>query len=445
MNIDQSAFNQVATTLAGYFDSLYYVEIETGKYVEFIPTKMFEELNIPKNGEDFFTMSRNNAPKYVHPDDLERVLRIHDRDVVLEYLKKSDSYSMVCRLVINGRIVHARHIDVMCEDRKHLLFCIENIDDEVREKEEQKKNLQSAERMARIDKLTGIKNRNAFAEYTQEIDRRIQAVDRDLRFGIIMCDVNDLKRFNDTRGHSFGDEVLRRACRMICEIFNKSQVYRTGGDEFVVVLTDEEYDIREELLENLRRESLANSRSRSGPVIASGMAVFEPDSDVKFSDVFSRADAQMYENKRFLKSGRKGVGFTGNAREVEVPYPDERKRKLDVLFGAFFTMAGDGYVYLNDLKYDYSRLSVALVDDFNIPSEYMYHAGVMWEKHVHPEDLSRYKEVTDAILFGKGEVKFLRYRVRKPDGTYMEIQPRSFILDDSDGNPEYYGGIIIPV
>ena len=55
-----------------------------------------------------------------------------------------------------------------------------------------------------------------------------------------MCDVNDLKRFNDTRGHSFGDEMLRRSCRMICEIFKNSQVYRNGGDEFVVVLTGED-------------------------------------------------------------------------------------------------------------------------------------------------------------------------------------------------------------
>ena len=273
---------------------------------------------------------------------------------------------------------------------------------------------------------------------------RIQSVDRELCFGIIMCDVNDLKRFNDTRGHSFGDEMLRRSCRMICEIFKNSQVYRNGGDEFVVVLTGEDYEIREELLENLRSESLANLRSRSGPVIASGMAEYDPDSDVKFSDVFSRADSQMYENKRFLKSGR-SEGFSGNAREVEIPYPDDRKRKLNVLYGALFTMAGDGYIYLNDLKYDYSRLSVALADDFNLPSEYMYHPGALWEKHVHPEDLSRYKEVIDSIMFGKGEVRFLRYRIQKPDGTYMEVQPRSFILHDNEGNPEYYGGIIVPI
>ncbi|MBR4174716.1 MAG: diguanylate cyclase [Lachnospiraceae bacterium] len=444
MDIEQNTFNQVATTLAGHFDSLYYVDIETGRYIEFIPTKLFQELNIPKTGEDFWDMTNKYAPKCVHPNDIERVLHIHSREVLPDIFKKSASYSVVYRLVLNGRIIHARHIDILCEDKKHFLFCMENIEEEVQEKRAQEKMLQSAERMARIDKLTGIKNRNAFTEYAQEIDRRIQSVDRELCFGIIMCDVNDLKRFNDTRGHSFGDEMLRRSCRMICEIFKNSQVYRNGGDEFVVVLTGEDYEIREELLENLRSESLANLRSRSGPVIASGMAEYDPDSDVKFSDVFSRADSQMYENKRFLKSGR-SEGFSGNAREVEIPYPDERRRKLDALYGALFTMAGDGYIYLNDLKYDYSRLSVAMVDDFNLPSEYMYHTGVLWEKHVHPEDLSRYKDVIDAILFGKGEVRFLRYRIQKPDGTYMEVQPRSFILNDDKGNPEYYGGIIIPI
>lgn len=443
MNIDQTVFNQIATTLAGHYDSLFYVNIETGAYLEFVQTRMFEELEIPRVGEDFFKLSRGNAHKFVHPDDLDLAMRIHDRDVVLENLKKSSSYSVSCRLLIDNRIIHIRHVDIMCEDRKHVLFCMENIDDEIREKEEQKKNLQSAERMARLDELTGIRNKNAFAECGENYDRRIRSADQELAFGIVMCDVNDLKRINDTRGHSFGDEALRRACRMISDVFEKSPVYRIGGDEFVVVLTGEEYQIREELLENLRRESYANGRSRSGPVVASGLAAYDMSTDASFNDVFKRADAAMYENKSMLKSGNSG-GRIRNATRIEIPIPEERRRKLDSLFGAFYTMAGEGYVYLNDLRYDYSRWSMSLIDDFDIKNEYMYHAGKIWQRLIHPEDLAEYREIVNSVVNGEGEMKLLRYRVRRRDGSYAVIQPRSFIMNDDDGNPEYFGGIMIP-
>ena len=387
-------------------------------------------------------MFKRNAPRFVHPDDLDIVLLNHTREQVIRALEASGSYTVSCRMIMDGKIVHVRHVDVLCEDKKHVLFGMENIDDEVREREKQKQKLQSAQRMARMDKLTGIKNRNAFTEYSQAIDNRIRSCDRELRFGLVMCDVNDLKRFNDTRGHSFGDEILRRSCRMICEVYQNSQVFRNGGDEFVVVLTGEEYEIREELLENLRRESRANSRSRSGPVIASGMAVFEPAKDASFSDVFKRADLEMYENKKLLKSGKRER--IHNATETETPVPDERRRKLDSLFGAFLTIAGEGYVYLNDLRYDFSRWSFSLVDDFALESEYMYHAGKIWQEYVHPDDLAQYREVVDAVISGTSDMRYLRYRVRRPDGAYIVVQPRAFVMSDANGDPEYFGGIIVP-
>lgn len=440
--IDQTAFDQIANTLAEHYDSVFYVDPESGHYTVFVQTQMFKELDIPGEGEDFFAMVRANAHKYVHPDDLELALSIHDKDTILENLKKNGSYSVSCRLVIDTDIVHIRHVDILCKDKKHVLFCMENIDEEVKEKEKQQKDLQSVERMVKLDELTGIKNNNAFAELGQSLDERIRTADPDLRFGVVMCDVNDLKKYNDTRGHSFGDEFLRRACRMICENFAHSQVYRIGGDEFVVYLTGEEYEIREELLENLRRESYANGRSRSGPVIATGISVYEPASDAKFSDVFKRADLDMYVNKKVLKSGFPAQRME-NATKVEIPIPDGRKRKLDAMFDALLTVAGEGFVFLNDLRYDFSRWSAILADNYGFESEYMYHAGKIWRSYVHPDDLEKYKQIVDLIISGRGDTRDLKYRARRPDGSYVVLQPRAFVICDDDGHPEYYGGIII--
>ena len=442
MNIDQTSFNLIADTLAAHYDSVILVDVESGSYKVFVPSQIFAEDHIPAEGEDFYAMFRATAQKYVHPEDLDMVLNAHDKEIIIGNLTKNGSYSMGCRIIMDGKIIYIRHVDALCKDKKHFLFCMENFDDEVREKEEQRKRIQSIERRARMDELTGIKNNSAFNELSQSIDNRIRQADADLRFGIVMCDINDLKRFNDNRGHSFGDEMVRRACRMICEVFSRSQVYRIGGDEFVVILTGEEFDIREELLENLRRESYANGRSRSGPVIACGLSVYESASDAKFADVFKRADLDMYENKRVLKNGFP-AGKLGNATKMEVPIPDGRKRKLDAMFDAMLTVSGGGYIFLNDLRYDYSRWSALLADDYGFESEYMYHAGKTWQKYVHPDDLTKYKEIVDSLISGKGDPKDFKYRARRPDGSYVVLQPRAFVLCDNEGNPEYYGGIII--
>ncbi len=442
MDINRESIDQIAQTLAKHFDSLYYIDIETGQYSEYLSAQVFNGLDIPRQGNDFFNDSIKNAVKYVHPDDMELVRSLHDKTAILEHLSDNDSYSAVYRLLLNGKIVHMRHHEIMCEDKKHIICCLENIENEFRQKQEQEKDLRSAERMARLDALTGIENKNAFSEYTRTIENRINARNDDLRLGVVVCDMNDLKLLNDTRGHSFGDEAIQRTSRMICGIFEHSPVFRIGGDEFVVVLEGRDYDERDKLLNELLEESVVNKRSRSGPVVAGGMAVYEQGSDKCFDDVFKRADRQMYINKSELKSINMKDFFIGMEKK-DTPIPAERKRLLDGLFGALCTIAGEGYVYLNDMRYDFSRWSLTLVNDFGIRSEYMYHADRIWQDHIHPDDMKAYRGAVDAVLSGIAEFREIHYRARMADGTYAVCSTRGFVLSDSKGDPEYFGGIII--
>ena len=302
MNIDQTAFNLIATSLSKHYDSIYYVDIETGEFEEFKHSEKLNNLNIPSKGADFFKQASANASKCVHPDDLELVLMIHDKPTVQEFLSRTPYYSIICRIIIDGKIFHVRHVYILCDDKKHILCCMENIEAEFQAKAEQEKILHSAERMARLDELTGIKNKNAFAEFTDDIDFRMKNSDEVFEFAIVMCDLNNLKHINDTRGHSFGDEAIQRTSRMICNIYKHSPVFRIGGDEFTVILTDSDYDQRDKLLEMLRDESYNNAHSRTGPTVACGMAVYNPKTDKSFTEVFERADRDMYESKvRFHK------------------------------------------------------------------------------------------------------------------------------------------------
>ena len=170
----------------------------------------------------------------------------------------------------------------------------------LQQEKESKKALHTARTAANTDPLTGVKSRNAYLEMTADIDSSIidsSAAD----FGVIVFDINGLKNINDTKGHEEGDRYIRDGCMMICRKFTHSPVYRIGGDEFVVLLKGSDYENRESLLsdfdEQIERNHLLGLVS-----ISTGMAIFDPDTDTQFSEIFDRADKKMYERKKKLKS-----------------------------------------------------------------------------------------------------------------------------------------------
>ena len=441
MDIDVTGFYQISIALSDYYDCMYYVDIESELFMEFLPSRLFKDIPHQKSGNKFLKVAKATAHKFVHPNDLKKILNLYDRKKLQELISNGSPHSIPIRLIIDEKIIHIRHIIIICEDKKHILCCVVNTENEFQEKAEQKHHLMSAERMARRDELTGIKNKNAFSEQSQLIDKRIMKNTSSQMFAVVMCDVNNLKNINDTRGHSFGDEAIQKASQMICEIFKHSPVFRIGGDEFIVLLKDSDYEHREKLLALLREESITNKKTRVGPVVASGLAVYEPGRDKEFSDVFNRADSLMYENKMELKTITEIIQKTAVKNN---PITKERKRMLDGLFESYLTIAGDGYVFLNDMKHDFSRWAISLVDDFGLKSEYMYAADKIWEKFIHPDDLPEFRNVMKKILVDHFEVNPVSYRVRKPDGTYILVTFRGFVITDINNTPDYFGGIIVP-
>ena len=442
MTFDYETNNLIALSLAGHFECVYLVDLETGRYIVFADNESVSNSEYPEGGDDFFTDAKKNAGLFIHPDDLEYMVNLYSKDQMLLNLSENGVFTTIFRAVVDGKIFRMRHVEIMCKDGKHIVCCLENIEEEISRSEEKERDLQSAQLMARRDDLTGVRNSNAYREYILSIDSEIASGKEPAPFGIVMFDVNDLKLINDTRGHSFGDEIIQRASRMICEIYKHSPIFRVGGDEFIAVLSEHDYEQRDDLIRKLREESLANKRSRSGPVLACGMAVFDPEIDNGADSVYARADQLMYSDKKALKSMSAKDGFM-NMNKIDTPITDERRRLLDGLFDAMYTIAGSGYVYLNDMKYDFSRWSLSLIDDFGMESEYMYHADKIWQEYIHPDDLSAYKEAVDAVLSGDAEVRPVVYRARKKDGTYVVLSTRGFVLSDRDGNPDYFGGIII--
>lgn len=159
--------------------------------------------------------------------------------------------------------------------------------------------LESNKQMAYRDALTGVKNKNAYVEAVMSIDNRVQTGELQ-QFGVVVFDVNGLKRVNDTLGHDAGDEYIRSACRMICVMFKHSPVFRIGGDEFVVILEGDDYENRTYLHTTFDQDVEENQR-RGLVVVSCGMDIYDSQEDSEFNDVFKRADKNMYKRKEFLK------------------------------------------------------------------------------------------------------------------------------------------------
>ena len=152
--------------------------------------------------------------------------------------------------------------------------------------------------LAVSDLLTGVKNKTAYFRTEKEYNQKIENGEK-TEFAIIMCDVNNLKVTNDSLGHEAGDKLIKTACSKICSAFVHSPVYRIGGDEFVIVASGSDYEDRKAYFAKLREMA---ARKEDGITFASGMSAFNPKTDKVFNDVFARADAEMYENKKLMKA-----------------------------------------------------------------------------------------------------------------------------------------------
>ncbi len=92
--------------------------------------------------------------------------------------------------------------------------------------------LEELNRLSYYDTLTGIKNRHSFSGMLRQLDR--------IKFtslGVAYIDVLGLKSINEVNGSEYGDEVLKRLTKDICQVF-ADDVYRVGGDEFIVIKRD---------------------------------------------------------------------------------------------------------------------------------------------------------------------------------------------------------------
>jgi len=183
------------------------------------------------------------------------------------------------------------------------------------------KNLELA-RLTNVDGLTGLNNRRYFNEFAEIQWKR--AIREKSWISVLMIDVDDFKRYNDTYGHLAGDEVLMDVGGVIqsCADRPADLAARFGGEEFIVVMPgvapDDARAVGEEMCRNVEQLGNTHSGSTVGSVttISVGCASLIPHRGDTLVALISTADAALYDAKH------QGKNRTVARLAANAPAPD---------------------------------------------------------------------------------------------------------------------------
>ena len=240
--------------------------------------------NIPeKELEDWYIQFRQN--KSVIIENLEDIKEISPD--VYNILKPQDIVSLVvCPLVYQKKIIGFYGIDnPPVSNLKYIMTMLNVMASFIVSIINRRELFNKLVNISYYDRLTGAGNRYA-------MERAISDVDLTKSIGIIYGDVMELKSVNDTQGHLEGDKLLLGSYDHLCRYFDKKDIFRIGGDEFVVIcssITLEDF--------KQRISSIKNDMEHSNAKIALGQ-IWKQVCDEKIENLIVQADQLMYEEKR---------------------------------------------------------------------------------------------------------------------------------------------------
>ncbi|WP_167957343.1 GGDEF domain-containing protein [Anaerosporobacter faecicola] len=179
-----------------------------------------------------------------------------------------------------------------CDSKKD---CPRNIVEEI-----VKKQNELTEELISIDKSTGVKNRNAYEKRLQQLNQDHSKLEH---FWCVLLDVNHLKQVNDTLGHEKGDELIRMTANILSKTTQDvGEIFRYGGDEFIVFLQNIQKYQLQSLLLAIEKERQEVVKAKEVEIeFAMGYAKWNSMEDRYIEDLVRRADQNMYITKQNMK------------------------------------------------------------------------------------------------------------------------------------------------
>lgn len=182
---------------------------------------------------------------------------------------------LICFCLI--KMLHQRHH--LIEELHNQIAKASNLENELR-------------RQALQDELTGVQNRRSLFQHFDQIAINLQ------RGILAYIDLDNFKQVNDRYGHGQGDQVLINIASVLTNTAPAgSQIYRIGGDEFVVMLASEEQAICYQWVDTLYEET-TEIREQFNFDISIGLTPYYPGNLSDPDTILAKADAAMYKEKK---------------------------------------------------------------------------------------------------------------------------------------------------
>ncbi len=256
-----------------------------------------------------FEINTEEAKSLVH-DDIKNILNM---DLFVTVPLKTRNRTLGAILVDNlfsGNPITKDNIRILNMFADHAALAIEN-----------SRLFEKTVHLSRTDWLTGLWNTRFFNEALEEKIRSSKANGQSL--GLMMIDVDNFKRFNDTLGHQEGDHAIKRVADILKRFSRKTDfVCRYGGEEFSVIMSRTGKNEAQITAERLRSE-IENSFMHDETIpdklkltISIGLAIFPFDSGDK-NELIRKADLALYTAKR---TGKNRTCLCGDAMSKETQY-----------------------------------------------------------------------------------------------------------------------------
>lgn len=166
-------YSRVAQALATDYFSIYAVDPETDRFIEYSATKDYDELGVEKAGEDFFNLSRKNMSRLIYPEDKDRFMAVFKKKRIMSILERDGSFTTKYRLMFADKPIYVSMKATLLEDHegKQLIIGTNNIDAQMKREQEYQQKMAEARTTAKNDFLANMSHdirtpMNAIVGYT---------------------------------------------------------------------------------------------------------------------------------------------------------------------------------------------------------------------------------------------------------------------------------------
>lgn len=293
------------------------------------------------------------------------------------------------------------------------------------------------EKSAHTDALTGVGNRLYFDLQVKKLwAKRVSCT-------VAFIDMDELKFCNDNFGHTEGDFYIIQISNLLQKLCGeKEQVFRIGGDEFVILsLTATEEELHNRLEQAHEEFTTRMKRLVAYPCgFSYGCTHADNVDEATYNNLLLTADQKMYEYKLHKKQEgwEKAEFATGDSRHVL----NENYGLESRIFEALSKTLSNRYIYACNMRTNISRWSLNAIKEFDLPGEYMFDAGSIWLERIHPDDRAAYIRDIEAVLSGRKQYHNMQYRALNSKGFYVMCSCDGYVLKGEGEEPDIFVGTI---